>query len=687
MSGIAGQYRFDRQPIAPKQLEQMLECLAHRGPDKQEIWHEQHIGLAHCLLQTTPESLAEHQPVVSASTGCVIIADLRIDNREELIERLHLTSHAQLTDVDIVLAAYEQWGKHCPASLLGAFAFALWDPQKQRLFCARDHFGIKPFYYYTGDALALGGSGTADRSRTFVFASEIKAILGCLSEPCPINESRIAEFVRAEICDRTGTIYQGIHRLLPGHWLSVTPQGLQTGPYWELQPQPELSLASDQDYADAFLMHFTEAVRCRLRSTTAIGSHLSGGLDSSAVTCVARQLLQGHPEPLQTFSNVFEAVPECDEREYINPVLEQGDVTPHFIHPDRVGPLSQWQQLIQPEEEPCLIGGNGYLVRGLNEAVKAQNIRVCLDGFDGDTTVSHGLLYFAELAAQGRWSTFAKEARGLTQVCNVSLPNLVRQYAFAHLKTLAQQHRWRQFAQAVNRIHQHFRVSRKQLWLQIGLKTLIPEVLLNWRNSNQEEQDSLLSASFCDRLQTHGFTLETEAEQPTTPQEEQLQIFASGEFCHILEQVDLQAAACSIEMRHPFMDKRLIEFCLALPSPQRLRGGWSRLIMRHALEGIFPAQVQWRGGKTVMTPSFLKGLLRFNQELLASIFSDQAPPASRYINWPLAQAAYRRLVSGVDISDADQQAIWKAATLSLWLGCDRTSEALAAEKIAAYPKY
>ncbi|MGF1601048.1 MAG: lasso peptide isopeptide bond-forming cyclase [Thermosynechococcaceae cyanobacterium] len=670
MSGIAGQFRFDGQPIVPEQLEQMLDRLSHRGPDERNLWHNQHLGLAHCLLQTTPESLAEHQPVVSAKTGCVIIADLRIDNRDQLIERLHLTPHPQLTDVDIVLAAYEQWGKHCPASLLGAFAFAIWDPGQQRLFCARDHFGIKPFFYTSADAIASHTSDAADGSQTFLFASEIKAILGCLPEPCPINEARIAEFLRSEICDRTLTIYQGIHRLLPGHWLSATPDGIQTGPYWELRPQPELSLASDQDYADAFLLHFTEAVRCRLRSHTEIGSHLSGGLDSSAVTCVARQLLKRHREPLHTFSNVFDDVPECDEREYINPVLEQGDLTPHFVHPDRVGPLSQWQQLIQPEEEPCLIGGNGYLVRGLNEAVNAAKIRVCLDGFDGDTTVSHGLLYFAELAAQGRWSTFSEEARALAQVCNLSVPNLVRQYAFAHLKTLAQHHRWRQFAQAVNGIHQHFRVSRKQLWFQIGLKTLIPDAWLNWRTPNktaQDNQNHLLSDSFCDRLKTKGFNLETEEEQPETPQAEQLQIFASGEFCHILEQVDLQAAACSIEMRHPFMDKRLIEFCLALPSSQRLRRGWSRLIMRHALEGIFPAQIQWRGGKTVMTPSFQKGLLRFNQELLTSIFADEAPPASRYINWPLAQAAYRRFVSDSEISEADQQAIWKAATLSLWL--------------------
>jgi asparagine synthase (glutamine-hydrolysing) len=677
MSGIAGQYRFDQQPIASEQLEQMLDRLAHRGPDERQIWHDQQIGLAHCLLQTTPESQSEHQPLVSPQTGCVITADLRIDNRVQLIERLHLASHPQPTDAEIVLAAYEKWGERCPDALLGDFAFALWDAPRQRLFCARDHFGIKPFFYYQSDAEIPANSAGG----SFIFASEMKAILACLSAPCPVNEIRIAEFLRAEICDRTHTIYQGIFRLLPGHWLSVTTAGVQTRPYWELQPQPELVLSSDQDYADAFLKHFTAAVQCRLRSTTAVGSHLSGGLDSSAVTGVARQLLNADQGQLQTFSNIFDQVPECDERDYINPVLEQGNLKPHFVHPDRLGPLSQWQQLIQAEEEPCLIGGNGYLVRGLNEAVKAQNLRVCLDGFDGDTTVSHGFLYLAELAAQGRWSMFAQEARATAQICNLDLPNLVRQYAFSHLDALAQHNRWRHFAQAVNGIHQYFRVSRKQLWLQIGLKTIITAVWPSWRNRNQIEQDernALLNPAFRDRLQAKGWLPKVSQAAPQTPQAEQLQTFTLGEFCHILEQVDLQAAACSIEMRHPFMDKRLIEFCLSLPSSQRLRGGWSRLIMRHALEGILPQTVQWRGSKTIMTPSFQKGLLRFDQALLASIFSEQASgpvsPAAHYINWPMAQQAYGRLVSGADLSETDLQALWKAATLSLWLESTRKSK-------------
>lgn len=653
MSGIAGQYWFDQRPVDPRQLQQVRDKLAHRGPDRQQIWHRQHVGIVHCLLQTTPESLAEQQPWVSPQTGCVITADARLDNRAELIHRLSLNPSDQHSDAALILAAYERWGDRCPEQLLGAFAFVIWDPKRQRLFCARDHFGVKPLFYYR------------DRDAFYV-ASEIKAILCCSDVPRQVNEARIADFIQSRICDRTLTIYQGILRLLPGHWLSVSPQGVQKQVYWQPQPVPELALSSNQEYAEAFLEHFTEAVRCRLRSTTAIGSHLSGGLDSSAVTCMARRLLASSTQ-LHTFSNIYDRVVECDERQYIHPVLEQGGFTPHFVHPDHIGPLTDWPEMIQADEEPCLVGGNGYLVRGLNQAVQAQSLRVCLDGFDGDTTVSHGAPYFAELAAAGNWATFAQEAHAVAPHFKTSAAAILRQYGFSHLRTLAQHRHWWRFAQAVDGIHRQFRVSRKQLWMQMGVKPLLPETGL-WPLGRPPQlvAPPLLRTALRARLPAQRCS----EQPPSTPQAEQLQTFTSGLFDHVLEQVDLQAATCSIELRHPFMDKRLIEFCLSLPSTQRLAGGWSRLIMRRALEGILPTDVQWRGGKTSMTPNFRQGLLRFNQAVLQAVIMEPSS-AAEYIDWTAVQSAYQRLIAHDDATEADLQAIWKGTVLSLWLGSER----------------
>ncbi|NJK41363.1 MAG: hypothetical protein HC934_08430 [Acaryochloridaceae cyanobacterium SU_2_1] len=146
MSAIAGIFHRDHCPLQPQQLEEMIQALAHRGPQGCHSWLQGSIGLGHCLLWTTPESIHETLPLQQETL--VITADVRLDNRPDLIDQLDLQDPdlSQLTDSQLILAAYQRWGKSCPAYLLGDFAFALWDGKQQQLFCARDHFGVKPFF-------------------------------------------------------------------------------------------------------------------------------------------------------------------------------------------------------------------------------------------------------------------------------------------------------------------------------------------------------------------------------------------------------------------------------------------------------------------------------------------------------------------------------------------------------------
>src|SRR4028118_649697 len=164
MSAIAGIYYLDGRPVDCADLGRMVDTLAHRGPDGADVWCEESVGLGHRMLWTTPESLLEKLPLVDQTGNLVITADARIDNRDELIEVLGLTDHPaeKITDSQLILAAYERWGDRCPEYLLGDFAFAIWDRRQQQLFCARDHMGVKPFYYYHSD-------------RLLVFASEIRS--------------------------------------------------------------------------------------------------------------------------------------------------------------------------------------------------------------------------------------------------------------------------------------------------------------------------------------------------------------------------------------------------------------------------------------------------------------------------------------------------------------------------------
>ena len=294
------------------------------------------VGLGHRLLWTTPESLHERLPMVSASGNTILTADARIDNRDQVITDLGLGDRAPeyITDSDLILATYEKWGDRCPERLLGDFAFVIWDRHQQTLFCARDHFGVKPLYYYYRPG------------HLFACASEIKG-LHCLPKvPRQLNEVQVADYLAGISEDKAATYYQNILRLPPAHSATISPQGMRLNCYWSLDPTSELRLGSDEEYAAAYREIFTEAVRCRLRSAFPLGSHLSGGLDSSSVTCVARKLSQQTNTALwHTFSNIFEDVPQCDERPFINAVLAQRGYIPHYIHADHLSPLMDLERV------------------------------------------------------------------------------------------------------------------------------------------------------------------------------------------------------------------------------------------------------------------------------------------------------------------------------------------------------
>lgn len=663
MSGIIGIYNLDGKSVNSANLRQMVDILAHRGPDGADTWNLDNIGLGHRMLWTTPESLLEKLPETNPTGELTITADARIDNRDELISQLPLTHRPteKITDSQIILAAYEKWGEACPEYLLGDFAFAIWDTRKQSLFCARDHFGVKPFYYYY------------QPSSIFLFASEIKAIFGIPEVPRRLNEVMFAYYLAGSLENKTLTTYQNIFRLPPAHSMVVSESGMRSQCYWSLDPNRELKLESDQAYAEAFREIFTEAVRCRLRSAFPIASHLSGGLDSSSVTCVARQLLTQADRPnLHTLSNIFEDVPECDERPFINTVLEGGKLIPHYIRADQNSPLFNLDNIWQYEEE-AFTGPSHYFVWGLSQAAQSAGVRVVLDGLDGDNTVSHGGARFAELARLGEWETFKEEAEAAAPHFYTSPLELLNCHGVKPVTELAQKFRWVAFAKNVHQLHQQFRLSRKQLWWRLGIMPLIPKQIwqmwYQWRNRGKATTPvaTIINPNFAQRI---GLEEKLEAlgsfkEAPSTAREEHWRNLTSGLFPYILERTDRYAAAFGLDARHPFMDKRLIEFCLALPAEQKLYQGWSRMIMRRGLANILPEKIQWRRGKTDMTPNLLYSMLTLGRPVLEEALW-KIPNIQEYINLEFFQSAYERFTSTKKPNDRDIMTVWKGVILALW---------------------
>lgn len=618
MSGIVGIYYLDGRPVDPMDVQRMVDSIAHRGPDGSGVWTDGSVGFGHRMLWTTPESLHEKLPLTNKRGDLTITADARIDNRDELFSTLNFNGRPRetITDSELILAAYEKWGEKCPEKLLGDFSFAIWDKRKQTIFCARDHMGVKPFYYYCSN-------------KVFVFASEIKALLSLPEVPRRLNDLMVAYYLISMFEDKTITFYQDIFRLPPAHVIRVGSNGAKPVQYWALDPSRELKLSSNEEYAEAFRNIFTEAVRCRLRSAFPIGSMLSGGLDSSSVVCVARNLLSRNGSGrLHTFSAIFEGVPECDERTYMNSVLALGDLEPHYVKADRISPFFDIDRVLYYQDEPVDLP-NLFIHWNLYHMAKKHGIRILLDGIDGDTTVSYSLIHLSELARKCRWISFYKEIDGLSKQLTRSL--------------------W------------------KGLW-QFGIKALIPEpiknarrALLRW-NHQIWNNKTILQTRFIQRL---GISKQQQdLKLVRKSRVDHYYRLSNGLNANILEIINKTAHAFSLEARHPFFDRRLIEFCLGIPPEQKLYRGWTRIIMRRAMSNILPPEIQWRPRKTDFYPNFKRSLLS-ERKLVEEVILNNPKYIENYIKLTSLDEIYQRFLLKGTIDDGET--IWKSAVMSLWL--------------------
>lgn len=634
MSGIVGVLRLDGCPVDREALASMVVSLSHRGPDRQGVWCDESVGLGQGSLWTTLESLREEQPLSSPDKKLILTADARIDNREDLIKELNLRRGSGLepTDGDLILAAYRHWGEHCPEQLIGDFAFAIWDQDRRQLFCARDPIGVKGlFYHYSPKKL-------------FVFASEIKALFQVSEVPRALNDSRIADYLAFIFDDLESTFYRSIQRLPPGHRMTVNLKGLCLRRYWAFDPERELMHGSDAEYEEAFRELFIEAVRCRVRSAFPVGTTLSGGLDSSSIACVARNVLKADADrKLHTFSAIFPSLPKkdlrlIDERAYIDVVQAECDFVAHQIRADALSPLGDLDTVLWHQDEPH-VPFNLYLHRGIYQSASTHGVRVLLDGFDGDTTVSHGYERLPELVRSFRWITLLKETRALSwHFANPGLLTwwkIVLTHALQPIIPPSFGHAW-----------QRIRHPTDPPW---GVDSIIDKAFAQ-RVGLEQRMHALrkvTSHSFHRARETHlrGLT------SPLIPM--------------ALEQADKAAAAFQLEARYPFFDRRLMEYCLAVPADQKLRKGWPRSLLRRAMQGVLPPKVQWRRNKGDLRANFHRGLLNSGMEPVRRMLSEDGGAMRELIDVPALAKAYERYQANP--SDADGLPLFSVITLFSWL--------------------
>ncbi len=619
MSGITGLYNLDGRPATDPILRRMTAAVAHRGPDGIRHWLAGPIGLAHLLLQTTPESAHEKQPLTNEDSALCLILDGRIDNRSEL--RCVLESKGSPprddTDAELVLRAYQCWGEDCPNRLLGDFAFAVWDARKSQLFCARDYVGVTPFYYHRSASL-------------FAFASEIRALLALDAVPRRLNESRVADFLVEELDreDEASTFYQDVQRLPAGHSLTIAPGRFSLRDYWDLKAPPVLKLGSIREYGEAFREIFVDAVRCRLRSTHPVGSTLSGGIDSSSVVCTVRELLSAElKQPLHTISLVDAAESKCGETPYIREVLRGGRLTPHIVRSDQVSPLTEQ---MSDSDEPFEIFTYFTNWFGFDAARKA-GVRVLLDGISGDHIIPP-YTYLATLVRSRQWNTLAQELAFGSIEFGESRWSILRTHGLAPmLPSLFEL--WR-------------RLRRRRPYPEgscidpeFALRTGIPE---RWELKRRK-----LWAASRDIGTLHSWS------------------FTCGVLPFFFEHSGRLAATLGVEARHPFSDRRVIDFFLSLPLHTKTYSPLPKRVIREGMRGILPEMVCSRTTLAHPGAAFMTALLQQHPALLVpQQFSQALGPVKGYVNLDAINVENDRFNSGSrDAGDS----VWQALNLALWL--------------------
>ena len=602
MSSICGLLHLDGTIAPPSRdaIAAMSAALAHRGPHGDGSWMDERAALAHRMLHTTAESLSEVQPVVRQREGLALVADARIDNRDEITAMLCVPRDARTSDSEIVAAAYLRWGPECVHRLVGDFAFAVWDARHQTLFCARDPMGVKPFYYLATD-------------HVFAFASELKGILALPGVKATIDEEQVALFLGCTFDDPARTIYKGFRRLPAGHTLLVSRDVAKVSRYWTPESTPDVRFTSDREYIEAFRDRFAAAVAARLRSSHPVGATLSGGLDSSSIVCMARALRGASAPPLDTFSVVFPHLPQralrlIDERSYIDPVIAGGRIDPHFVQGESLSPLRDLDRTLWHLDEPYA-APNLYLHWGMFEAARSRGVRVLLDGFDGDSAVSHGFGRLTGLTRAGDWTTLESELASFTAHHGTGADIALREYVLPHLGDLARRGQFRSWVRVAVALAKRFPLARRELAQTYGLRQLLPAALIGLTRAVRERnhpERSLLTPRLAHLLHQQTRRSAIADWRRSAPSERQAHVEGVSQPLYqlTLDMADKSAAAFGLEPRYPFFDRRVIEFCLGLPEEQKFANGWPRVLLRRAMEGILPAEVQWRASKANLSPNF-----------------------------------------------------------------------------------
>lgn len=607
MSIIAGIIRFDGAPLDRAMLAAIATRMGSRAPEGVHSNAASNIGLLFGKTGAGCEDAA--QPIVDADTGIAIVFDGRLDNRDELTASLGVRSST--SDARLTLDAFLKWRHEAASHLLGDFAFAIWESPERRLTLVRDPSGVRPLCYRTGDSW-------------LAFASAVDLLAIIPPAPSP-NPGMIGEFLTAFIANTHETVFEGVERVPPAHQLIATEKQQSLSRFWSPDPSCEVRYRRDEEYEEHLRTLMSDAITKRLRGERRVGVLLSGGVDSSSVTALAART----GIEVETFSISVPGV--NDERDFFDSVATHLGVTAHRI--DAVVPAPhQFRDEIARDLEVQSFPHAPTLNR-VRQAARDRGIRVLLSGMGGDDWLGTGSWAMADLFNTGRWIALASRLHHESKADDFSgwRPTL-QSIVWPLLST-----------ETRRRIRHRLGFDRPAPWIEPRFAN---DIRLDDRLARRKPAVAFRSFE----------------------QQEIWQEGTSGTLIHAIETTTRGVSWYGIDHRHPFFDRRIVEFGLALPPEQRWRGGAAKHLLRRTMAPHLPDKITRR----VTNPSANHALA---QAIAAESRIDEVEQWTAvrraWVRGPVLRKMYSEMQSLYERGDRGYGRpawiLWNVLATSLWL--------------------
>lgn len=581
MCGIAACV-FRKSEIDKKKFEAMTDVISYRGPDDRGFYYDNGLAMGHRRLSIIDLSKDGHQPFEMVD-GYVIIFNGEIYNYIELREDLEKSGYKFVTktDTEVIVQSYIKWGTECVSHFNGMWAFVIYDKKKRVLFCSRDRFGVKPFYYTEQEGL-------------FLIASEIKQFFEVLERNPYADLDRLTRYiVRGDVSEPPYTMFKDVYQLEPGTNLTydIESHSFSKFRYYSLDEKMDNSLPYNEA-CDLFRDTFIKSVSLRLRSDVQVGYFLSGGLDSSSIVCTADKLRRGSLQndkryEQHTITSCYEDK-RYDEQEFVNAVVEVTDVKVHKVYPDTNNIWKDVDEILWHMDEP-VFGASGVSQWSVCGEAAKQGLTVVLDGQGSD-----------------------EQLAGYSDFYTVLYIDLLRKGKIRELK---------------NEIVAYIS-AKEDKTNGLSLMSIITSAIKDWLTPELlDRYVKRMHYRYIAGLPFDKKTLRNVYRNidvyPRRDPEKFIQKYMTDELIGILHNLDRKTMAFSLEARNPFLDYRLVEAVSKMPLEFKIRNGWTKAVLRDGMNGIIPEKVQWRKSKLAFVAPVEKWInenrLMYGEELKKSL--------------------------------------------------------------------